>query len=110
MKKNICIYGLILMFFASITNAYSSNDREWDNKIKSARKSCIKIGFTEKDDNFKNCVLTLIKPDQMQQSDLIIIQKKIEENLKILEKLESANNRNNTRRQLELACSFLGTC
>ena len=46
----------------------------------------------------------------MQQNDLIVIQKKIEESLEILEELESANNRNNRRRQLELACSFLGTC
>ena len=98
------------MFLGSFTNAYASNDGELDYKINSAKKSCIKIGFVENDPKFKNCVLSLIKPDQMQQNDLIIIQKKIEESLKILEELESANNRNNTRRQLELACSFLGTC
>ena len=110
MKKIFCKYSIILIFLSSFTNAYASNDREWDYKINSAKKSCVKIGFAENDPKFKNCVLSLIKPDQMQQNDLIIIQKKIEESLKILEELESANNRNNTRRQLELACSFLGTC
>ena len=98
------------MFLSSISNAHSSIDKEWDSKINNAKKKCIKIGFAENDDNFKKCVLTLIKPDQMQQSDLIIIQKKIEESLKILEELERANNRSNTRNQLRVACSFLGTC
>ena len=98
------------MFLVSFTNTYASNDREWDYKIKSAKKNCVKIGFIENDPKFKNCVLSLIKPDQIQENDLIIIQKKIEESLKILEKLEGADNRNNKRRQLELACSFLGTC
>ena len=110
MNKNIFIFSLIFIFIASITNAYSSNDREWDNKINSAKKRCIKIGFAQNDDNFKNCILTLIETNKKEQNELIIIQKKIEESLKILEELDKANNRSNTRNQLKVACSFLGTC
>ena len=110
MKKIVRIYSVMFMFLVSFTNAYASSDGVWNSKIYSAKKSCLKIGFSENDYEFKNCVLTLIKTDQMEQSELIIIQKKIEESLKILEELESANNRSDTRRQLELACSFLGTC
>ena len=67
----------MFIFFVSFTHAYASNDSVWNSVINSAKKNCLKIGFSENDYEFKNCVLTLIKTDQMQQSELIIIQKKL---------------------------------
>ena len=61
MKKIFCKYSIILIFLSSFTNAYASNDREWDYKINSAKKSCVKIGFAENDPKFKkNCFSYLL--------------------------------------------------
>ena len=85
------------------------------------KKTCIDVGYKSDDEEFKTCVLTIIKIATVKETssqqafvDLYLGSNNAPfnsfESWRILQRLDKAENRRRMNRQFKFACSLMGTC
>ena len=102
-------------------NIINPTEDKVESDVDISKETCIEIGYQSNDEDFKTCVLTIMKisaekkiSEQQAVVDIYTGTNNTSfnsfESWRILQRLDKAENRRRMNRQFKFACSLMGTC